>query len=760
MRTRHFLSAFLLFGFCLGDNVVGAAVNTSRTLPTTNSDVSRTVDTNSNAIRSVSNNSSNKIQANSISRSVDVNNSVVSRAVSDSRATVSRSAITNSTDYVTARSGANQKVTDTSINNSAAAKRAGVTLRASMAEFGGRGTIGVTGVQTGSNVDYGQNRNVTARSAVDMAAVENISAVSDLNKSCQTQYNECMDQFCSVVDANQKRCSCSANLENYSQVEDAVKAANEELNEVAQRIRYVGLTGDEIRAIMTDTEAEKVLATTQDSTESRNLLDDIEKLIENPNVSFNTSNNSFGLDFDLSFSSDTTDLFNLDFLNNSSNNFSNLRGSALRDAAKKSCASILTQCTNAGADEKQIVGNYDLAIDRDCLAYEDGLIKMNDTLKSNVRAATQMLQQARLAVLQNENIYDTKGCIGALETCMTDDMVCGDDYEKCLDPTKKYIDENGDVVLGENISKITEFMSDYNNASITESFLENHAGTIECGDNGDCIVGYLLKKIGTGQTVKDGGLCRGVLDKCKQATYTDDDDYKPYNEVVLNYIQRAMVNIKADQQQIISDYASTCLLDVASCYNQQVSQVNSWTSNASIGSIYNVMRGACRNVALTCSYAIFWADTESCPTEINTEEGFTLSANQEICINSISEIFYQSLLCPNGSVYTPVSWTNSDLEDEEADKYVNQHCKCGFGYQRWNNSCVLCADGYSPNQITGICEDSEGNTEEENEGDLANPDDDGDDNNDGNGNDSSEGELANPDDPFNPNGNDGNLGIT
>ena len=74
----------------------------------------------------------------------------------------------------------------------------------------------------------------------------------------------------------------------------------------------------------------------------------------------------------------------------------------------------------------------------------------------------------------------------------------------------------------------------------------------------------------------------------------------PYNEVVVNYIQRALVNIKAAQTQIISDYASTCMADISDCYNQQMTQISSLSTTANVNSIYSVMTGACYNVALTC----------------------------------------------------------------------------------------------------------------------------------------------------------------
>ena len=150
--------------------------------------------------------------------------------------------------------------------------------------------------------------------------------------------------------------------------------------------------------------------------------------------------------------------------------------------------------------------------------------------------------------------------------------------------------------------------------------------------------------------VTDEGLCRAVMEKCQYYSYDKNNNYMPFNDIVVNYIQRAMVNIRAAQYNIISDYASSCMLDVANCYNQQVTQVNSWSSAASINSIYNVMKGACRDVALTCAYAVFDGDTTLCPTDGNPEDNNT-------CINSISDMFYNSMLCGEEEVYDLASGT-------------------------------------------------------------------------------------------------------
>lgn len=682
-----------------------ASVTPSRVIPTAakSDNTSRTLSsrtgvrsTNTTSVRSATSTSSTATRAATAAARASNTNGNVSTARTGLDAAVNTS-------------GRNSRVEAASINSDPAVRRLGLTLRPSVAEVGGRAKIAGTDTYTGSNISS-EIRNLSTRAATKTINAESIADAKErleqtasLNKSCQEQYNDCMDQFCAVIDSNQKRCSCSANLSKYTKVEDAVKNANTQLNEVAQRIRYVGLSADEIRAIMSATEAEEALSGTVDTTETRNMLEQIEALIKDPKSSTSYSSDTYtGLDMDLDFSSDVTDLFSLDFLSNNTGSFSNLRGTELYNAAKKRCNTVLTQCKEVGATSQQITGNYDLAIDKDCIAYEQGLTKMNETLVSNVRSANRMLQKARLAVLQNKNQYDAKGCIGALDACMTDDMVCGDNYVKCLDPTKVYIDENGKVVLGQDITNITEFMAGYNNAGINNEFLKSSYGmsinTANCkatptdktpvGNNGACIAGYLMRKIGTGQKVTDEGLCRAVLDKCQAYTYDKNGNYMAYNDIVVNYVQRALVNIRAAQQQVISDYASSCMLDIATCYNQQVTQVNAWSSSASIGSVYNVMRGACRNVALTCAYAVFAEDAGSCPTGND-------GANK--CIESISEMFYQSLLCPDNSTYSASEGTAG------VGGYVNERCRCNSGYTPFSGQCLAECGSNETRNSYGTC---------------------------------------------------------
>ena len=197
-----------------------------------------------------------------------------------------------------------------------------------------------------------------------------------------------------------------------------------------------------------------------------------------------------------------------------------------------------------------------------------------------------------------------------------------------------------------------------------------------------------------------------------------------------------MVNIRAAQQNIISEYASNCMVDVAQCYNNQVTQVNAWSSSASINSVYDVMRGACRNVALTCAYAIFAGppalyydaekketiQTAGCPSAL--EENIADGQRNNEYVNCISEMFYESLLCPANSGYETTRKSGA-ANDEEA-KYVNDVCKCLDGYEPVGTQCkkacgenqtrntydeCVCKTGYEDLDGDGDCTAKETNSQ-------------------------------------------------
>ncbi|MBP3316778.1 MAG: hypothetical protein J6L70_04235, partial [Alphaproteobacteria bacterium] len=95
-------------------------------------------------------------------------------------------------------------------------------------------------------------------------SMDELAQITDF---CKAQYTDCMDNFCDVLDDNQGRCSCSKNIKNYAKTEEALKLATEKLQDVAQKIQYIGLTADEVETLFAQTAAEEAMQSNSDSSQ-------------------------------------------------------------------------------------------------------------------------------------------------------------------------------------------------------------------------------------------------------------------------------------------------------------------------------------------------------------------------------------------------------------------------------------------------------------------------------------------------------------
>lgn len=602
-----------------------------------------------------------------------------SRAVA-SRATANisqtRNAMTRGTASraATTRSASSQKVTTrrgTVAANSGTAARSGTTSIVQTDTVNTPLYTGRVGMRTttGSAVSA---RVPAVRVANSTSAVTSTVSVEDVTTSmdelaqitdfCKAQYTECMDNFCNTLDDAQGRCSCSKNIKNYAKTENALKEATETLQDVAQKIQYIGLTSSEIETLFAQTEAEAVLQGSSDSSQMKSSLDKIKNMIVDVKSgtasSGEVSGVSLNLDGLLDFSFDSAGIdINAIFGNTTTNtaSISNQRGEELYKTAAARCKSaVLSDCAAQGVDTAVITNAYDLEIDKQCLVYERSLTESNDQMKATVRNAQAVLQKARLMVAQQKNSYDLRGCVNALDSCMQDDFVCGTDYEGCLDPTGKFI-VDGKIVVGSEPGDETGGLSSVWDDAWGENGLSSYISTTAKAFTGDesadnNIVKFLMKKIGYhDEDGKNNGMCISVLNKCQNYTY-DNGNYVMDNVVVKEYLQRTLTQIKAAQDEMITNYAENCITDVQSCLNQNgygndgvisdvainscrasikscmsvngdktdgfVGDMKIWIANmlkksisgveiCSAGQVYvfeqNMMSGACKNIAVACS---------------------------------------------------------------------------------------------------------------------------------------------------------------
>ena len=535
--------------------------------------------------------------------------------------TASRNATQSSTQHLTTRQSANKSGTT--------AARASIVQTDTVNTPLYNGRIGVRNVSarvpTIRMSSTGTTETTTTTAAQTATEMDELAQITDF---CKAQYTQCMDNFCNVLDDNQGRCSCSKNLEDYSKTESALKQATEDLQDVAQKIQYIGLTADEVETLFTQTEAELEMQSKSDNTQLKNDLDKIKSLIiDVKTANARSSESSIGMDLSglLDFTIDSTGFDLSSFLGTSSStaSISNQRGEQLYKTASARCkASVLNSCSAQGVDISVITNAYDLEIDKQCILYERSLTDANDQMVSTVRNAKSVLQKARLLVAQQKNQYDLRECINELDNCMQDDYVCGDEYENCLDPSGKYI-VNGEIVAGSapgqsGDAKGNLYKDAWKYSSSGDQNAWGEGGTLaayvdatkmksaaEFKTSHPEISKFLQSKIGyhDDSDGKNYGMCMSVLNKCQDITYSDITSKQKYvfdNNVISEYLQRTLVQIKAKQDEILADYAESCTSDVISCLSQNNFDADEEKNNTITSAVNKVAVNACNSIITTC----------------------------------------------------------------------------------------------------------------------------------------------------------------
>lgn len=481
----------------------------------------------------------------------------------------------------------------------------------------------------------------TSASTQEVTSGPSLDELAQLTDFCKAQYTQCMDNFCNVLDDNQGRCSCSANLKNYAKTEDALKTATEDLQDVAQKIQYIGLTKDEIETLFSQTEAELAMQGRTDTTQLANDLNKIKNMIiDVRSGSAVATDTGMSMDLsgllDFSFSSSGFDLNSLFNNNGTANSISNQRGADLYKTATARCkASVLNSCSAQGVDTAIITNAYDLEIDKQCIAYERSLTDANTQMTQTVRNAKSVLQKARLVVAQQKNAYDLRGCINALDSCMQDEFVCGTDYEGCLDPTGKYI-VNGEIVIGSEPGTPggTQASDKFTGMYAAWNYGSTNAWSTTGGENGGSLNGFIEAKMSSGKVTvpatdmvsflqqkigyvdtdgKSAGMCISVLNKCQNYTYTaSNGSYNGKNDVIRGFLERTLIQVKTQQDEVLSSYAEGCLSDVAACLS---------TNGYKVGDdvAIKVAKQACNSMTKTCASAIGQSVDEIIQSAVSTK---------------------------------------------------------------------------------------------------------------------------------------------
>ena len=138
------------------------------------------------------------------------------------------------------------------------------------------------------------------------------------------------------------------------------------------------------------------------------------------------------------------------------------------------------------------------------------------------------------------------------------------------------------------------YTADSNNPTSLAGYIADSISEDAVKDTNENMVRFLQYKIGYVENNKTYGMCASVLNKCQNYTYSD-GEFQNDNQVVREYLQRTLTQIKVAQDEIISSYAENCISDVSSCLNSNQYDETNPTSSKS-----NLAINACKAQIVTC----------------------------------------------------------------------------------------------------------------------------------------------------------------
>lgn len=572
--------------------------------------------------------------------------------------------------------------------------------------------------------------NVTTSATVSadeaISTAEQLEYMESLTTIYKERYQQCMDNYCNKLSEEQGRCTCSKNIKNYAEIENALKVANEEYTNAVVKLAYLKLDPSDIEAIFEETATELAMSGKTDNSDLAADIDAVRKTmreIETPKASssatyattsstgsfFNPSAllNGEGLEGLIGFN-----LFGNTTTTADTSSINNQRGDQLYKTATARCkAAVLNEAQSKGVDIAVITNSYDIAIDKDCISYERLLEENNEAMKNKVFVAEIALQNARVGISRNKNSNDLRGCVNALDSCMQDEFICGADYEYCLDPTGKYI-VNGEIVIGSTPGyEISDDDTDtelgakpvqwntglyetwaygsgnkspwIGDGTLAEYINESIADQASTNEN---MAQFLQSKIG--YIDEDGtsyGMCAQHLKTCQAYTF-EDDEYIPDNRVIKEYLNRTLTKIKVAQDNLLAEHAEECVTDVTKCLQNNNYD---WTNSQSPKS--NIAINACKAQITTCMSVNGHAASEPTP-------------------NSMREWVYdtQVIFVDQGSLQTQCENSGGKFNAKTYDctcplLSVDEGAYCAaVPYAEYKNGKYTCINGYT--RSNGACE--------------------------------------------------------
>lgn len=557
--------------------------------------------------------------SNRVVRSNDGNSSVSSRsssssvsrsAVSRPTSTVSRSAVapsSTSKSVVTGRSGTVVQTAPSA--GSASARSATTNARAASTNVARSTTNSARAAANNSVVGLSRGA-ATARAT---AVFSDISAIGGGYAKCREAYATCMDQFCANANDTYRRCVCSARYDEFRNTESAI---DEALNLLAQfednNLAAVELSAEEVNAMYAATEGE--MAIKSDVSGAASMLAEISDLLSGKKKSSSTtdiSGASLGL-ITVDFTSDIDDIWGTAgssiFDTSTGVDLTSLTGQDLYTQASKQCLEVIADSCENDAVLTMARSAYGIMITQDCNLYEKNINSQKESLEQTVRTAEKYLREARLAEYQSHNSADVNECIASVRSAIQSDAACGANYQKCLDYTGAYINQNtGEPIYSPRLFQLEDL--------ITLPGVNSSNANDILGANPEFNSFLESRRM----------FAESALDTCRDISDIVWEEFK----------RQALIEIAQAQDEKIEEVKMSCVSTMAECYDTQTGALQDFDNTTSqyTGALSaTAARAMCRDQVIAC--ASLYGDTENCEFDGNgrlVSGNATGAAAEQLC---------------------------------------------------------------------------------------------------------------------------------
>jgi len=388
---------------------------------------------------------------------------------------------------------------------------------------------------------------------------------SDYN-DCRDAYFTCMDQFCSQINAQFRRCACSPRLENLRAMERSLMQTGSALQSFADlNITAIRLSGAEVTAITSATAGEQAAGQNRDMSPAAQALAGITDVLNNAR----TTAMATGGTLDIGGSASRI-WMDSDMIGGA--DIANLSGKALYDQVHAQCAELSMQFCQRPAILQMVVSAYGMLIEQDCNAVLATLDDKNLSAQQATRRTERAMGVARLETHLAHNSTEINECIAQVRRDITDPSACGPNFVHCLDTTGMYLNiRTGAPIYSPNFYRLKNLIS------LTGDPLLNNQN--------NSFLSLLERNRPSAQ--------RG-LDTCRMVA----------EDVWTEFKRQTLVEIYQGHQSRIMQVRAECLDTLNQCFDEQLQNLRDFTNFAEqklAGMRIELSEELCHRHLTTCS---------------------------------------------------------------------------------------------------------------------------------------------------------------